>query len=146
MSRPTRSWLSLPRRGAPSLGGADRRKGCVNRNHFEGILRYNHIEGQIIEVWYEPVVKSNRPGESLADGLPCESLHLDVEELSEVAEPFNHLRGHAAVKLDSGQESSRTGREQDGERQREVFVRQTSFGMKDNLEESSKDYSGRYPK
>lgn len=40
------------------------------------------------------------PGESLADCLPCKALHLDVEELSEVAEPFNHLGGHTAVKLD----------------------------------------------
>ncbi len=55
---------------------------------------------------------SNRPGESLADSLSCKALHLDVEELSEVAEPFNHLGGHAAVKLDSGQQNSRTGSEQ----------------------------------
>lgn len=40
------------------------------------------------------------PGESLADSLSCKALHLDIEELSEVAEPFNHLGGHAAVKLD----------------------------------------------
>lgn len=46
----------------------------------------------------------NQPAEGLADGLTCEALHLDVEELSEVAEPFNHLGGHAAVKLDSREE------------------------------------------
>ena len=57
---------------------------------------------------------SNRPGEGLADSLPCEALHLDVEELSEVAEPFNHLGGHAAVKLDSGQERQQ-GRKWAGE-------------------------------
>lgn len=43
---------------------------------------------------------SNQPRESLADSLPCKALHLDVEELSEVTEPFNHLGGHAAVELD----------------------------------------------
>lgn len=40
------------------------------------------------------------PGERLADGLAREALHLDVEELPEVAEPFDHLGGHTAVKLD----------------------------------------------
>lgn len=84
--------------------------GLVRRERLDTITQ----RGQIIEAGHERVEKSNRPGESLADGLSCESLHLDVEELSEVAEPFNHLRGHAAVKLDSGQENSRTGREQDG--------------------------------
>lgn len=44
----------------------------------------------------------NRPGESLADSLACKALHLDVEELSEVTEPFNHLGGHTAIKLDHG--------------------------------------------
>lgn len=39
-------------------------------------------------------------GESLADSLSCEALHLDIEELPEVTEPFNHLGGHTAVKLD----------------------------------------------
>lgn len=48
----------------------------------------------------------NPPGESLADSLPCKALHLDVEELSEVTEPFDHLRGHTAVKLHSGQETA----------------------------------------
>lgn len=48
---------------------------------------------------------SDRPGEGFTDSLPCEALHLDVEELSEVTEPFNHLRGHTAVKLDGGQET-----------------------------------------
>lgn len=41
----------------------------------------------------------NRPGESLTDCLSCKAFHLDVEELSEVAEPFNHLGGHTSVKL-----------------------------------------------
>lgn len=40
------------------------------------------------------------PGEGLSDSLACKPLHLDVEELSEVTEPFNHLGGHTAVKLD----------------------------------------------
>lgn len=52
-------------------------------------------------------MSSDAPAQSLADGLSGEALHLDVEELSEVAEPFNHLGGHAAVKLDRGQEVSR---------------------------------------
>lgn len=43
------------------------------------------------------------PGESLTDSLSCKTLHLDVEELSEVTEPFNHLGGHTAVKLDVGE-------------------------------------------
>lgn len=55
----------------------------------------------------------NQPGESLADSLSCKALHLDVEELSEVAEPFNHLGGHTAVKLDSEQENSRRRSEQE---------------------------------
>lgn len=57
-------------------------------------------------------VHSNQPSESLADSLSCKALHLDVEELSEVTEPFYHLGGHTAVKLESGQENSRTGSEQ----------------------------------
>lgn len=48
----------------------------------------------------QPVCAPNPPGESLADSLSGESLHLDVEELSEVTEPLNHLGGHAAVELD----------------------------------------------
>lgn len=56
--------------------------------------------------------KSNPPGESLSDSLSCKALHLDIEELSEVAEPFNHLGGHTAVKLDDRQKQSRTGSEQ----------------------------------
>lgn len=51
-------------------------------------------------------IKSNQPSERLTDSLPCKPLHLDVEELSEVAEPFNHLGGHTAVKLDSRDENS----------------------------------------
>lgn len=57
-------------------------------------------------------MNSDAPAESLADGLSGKALHLDVEELSEVAEPFNHLGGHAAVKLDGGRENSGTGSEQ----------------------------------
>lgn len=54
--------------------------------------------------------ESNRPSERLADSLTCEPLHLDIEELPEVAEPFNHLGGHTAVKLDSGEQNdSRRG-------------------------------------
>lgn len=49
--------------------------------------------------------ETNQPSERLADSLTCEPLHLDIEELSEVAEPFNHLGGHAAVKLDSREEN-----------------------------------------
>lgn len=60
-----------------------------------------------MEVSKELHMSSDAPAESLADGLSGEALHLDVEELSEVAEPFNHLGGHAAVKLDRGQEVSR---------------------------------------
>lgn len=44
--------------------------------------------------------KSNQPCESLADSLPCKALHLDVEELSEVTKPFNHLGRDTAVELD----------------------------------------------
>lgn len=47
-------------------------------------------------------VNPNPPCQSLADRLPGEALHLDVEELSEVAEPLNHLGVHAAVKLVEG--------------------------------------------
>lgn len=46
-------------------------------------------------------MESDQPSERLTDSLSRKSLHLDVEELSEVAEPFNHLGGHTAVKLDS---------------------------------------------
>lgn len=54
-------------------------------------------------------MESDQPSERLTDSLTGKSLHLDVEELSEVAEPFNHLGGHTAVKLDSrkGEKSSR---------------------------------------
>lgn len=51
-------------------------------------------------------MESDQPSKRLTDSLSRKSLHLDVEELSEVAEPFNHLGGHTAVKLDS-----REGRE-----------------------------------
>lgn len=50
-------------------------------------------------------IESNQPSERLADSLTCKALHLDIEELSEVAEPFNHLGGHTAVKLDSREEN-----------------------------------------
>lgn len=50
-------------------------------------------------------IESNQPSERLADSLTCKPLHLDIEELSEVAEPFNHLGGHTAVELDSGEQN-----------------------------------------
>lgn len=68
------------------------------------------------------VCEPNPPGESLTDSLSCEALHLDVEELSEVTEPLNHLGGHTAVKLDSGQENSRRQVSRWG-RKRGVFIR-----------------------
>lgn len=59
-----------------------------------------------MDVWTVDVrTEWNQPGERLADGLTCKAFHLDVEELSEVAEPFDHLGGHAAVELDSREES-----------------------------------------
>lgn len=59
-----------------------------------------------MDVWTVDVrTERNQPGERLADGLARKPFHLDVEELSEVAEPFDHLGGHAAVELDSREES-----------------------------------------
>lgn len=60
---------------------------------------------QMSWTWTSASLKPNWPGESLAHSLSSKSLHLDVEELSEVTEPFNHLGGHTAVKLDSGEKT-----------------------------------------
>lgn len=64
---------------------------------------------------------SKRPCESLADSLPCKALHLDVEELSEVTEPFNHLGRHAAVELDRERTTARNRMSRLGQQDRFSF-------------------------
>lgn len=66
---------------------------------------------------------SKRPCESLADSLPCKALHLDVEELSEVTEPFNHLGCHAAVELDRERTTARNRMSRLGQQDRCSFQR-----------------------
>lgn len=64
---------------------------------------------------------SNQPCESLTDSLPRKALHLDVEELSEVTEPFNHLGRHATVELDQERTTARKHMSRLGQQDRCTF-------------------------